>query len=113
MLTIRLKRTGRINQPFFRVVVAEKSRSVAGKYIETVGSFNPRNKQKSLILHTERIAYWVAQGAKTSPTVHNMFVDAGVVKGGKIKATRAHKEAKEESGASKPVAKKEGATQKA
>jgi small subunit ribosomal protein S16 len=83
MLKIRMQRTGRINQPSFRIVVTEHTASPkAGKYVERVGFYNPRSKEKNLM--EERIKYWMSVGAQPSGTVHNMLVSAGIVKGKKI-----------------------------
>ena len=83
MLKIRMQRTGRINQPSFRIVVTEHTASPkAGKYVERVGFYNPRSKEKSLM--EERIKYWMSVGAQPSGTVHNMLVTAGIMKGKKI-----------------------------
>lgn len=83
MLKIRLQRIGRINQPAFRVVVTEHTRSPkAGKFVEQVGIYNPRSKER--VLKEDRIKYWLSVGAQASGTVHNMLVSKGVVKGKKI-----------------------------
>ncbi len=83
MLVIRLQRTGRINDPAFRVVVCEHTIGPkAGKYLEKLGSYNPKTKHR--VLDQERIAYWMSQGAKPSETMHNMLVSVGVLKKPKI-----------------------------
>ncbi len=83
MLSIRLQRTGRTNDPHFRVVVGEHTMAPsAGSYLEKLGSYNPKTKER--ILDTERIEHWMKMGAKLSPTMHNMLVSAGVLKKPKI-----------------------------
>ena len=83
MLKIRLQRTGRINDPSFRIIVVEHTESTkTGNFVERVGTYNPKTKEKNLI--AERIVYWISKGAKASATVHNMLVSAGIVKGKKI-----------------------------
>ena len=78
-----MQRTGRINQPSFRVVVTEHTASPkAGKYVERVGFYNPRSKELSL--NEDRIKYWLSVGAQPSGTVHNMFVNSGILKGKKV-----------------------------
>lgn len=96
MLTIRLKRMGRRNKPFYRIVVMEAQRSTQGAYIETVGHFNPKQKFDSLVLKSDRISYWISQGAQVSPTVHNFLVDKDVIKGPKKKASRMSKKSKKQ-----------------
>lgn len=106
MLKIRLKRTGRTRQPFYRIVVAEASRSPQSSCIEIVGSFNPRDKKGSLVLKAERIKYWLSQGAKATGVAHNMLVTAGIVTGRKKKVTKIAKKKKEGEETSKVKPKK-------
>ena len=87
MTIIRLTRVGRRNQPFFRVVVTEKSRSTKSKVLEIVGSFNPRDRTKSLVLKKERILYWISKGSQVSDTVHNLLISGGVLTGSKRRVT--------------------------
>ncbi len=83
MLKIRMQRTGRINQPSFRIVVTEHTAGPkAGKYVERVGFYNPRSKERTLV--EDRIKYWMSVGAKPSGTVHNMLVSAGVLNAKKV-----------------------------
>lgn len=93
MLTIRLQRTGKKNQPYFRVVLIEHSHKVGGVYKEVLGFRNPRTKEISL--KKDRIHYWLSHGVKASPTVHNLFVSHGVVEGPKVKAWRPKKKSSE------------------
>lgn len=90
MLKIRMQRIGRINQPSYRIVVIEHARSTkAGKFVERVGSYDP--KTKSRVLETERVKYWLSVGAQPSATVHNMLVSLGVLNTKKINVLPAYK----------------------
>ena len=83
MLTIRLQRVGRANDPNFRVVVVESKRAPrSGSFLEVLGSYNPRGKS-TIQLKEDRIRHWLAQGAQTSATMHNLLVDAHIVTGKK------------------------------
>jgi small subunit ribosomal protein S16 len=83
MLVIRLFRTGKKNQPFFKIVVVDKRKSsTKGPYIEKVGFYNPLTKQK--LLKQERIKYWLSVGAKPSATVHNLLISQKIIEGKKI-----------------------------
>jgi ribosomal protein S16 len=77
-------------------VVAKAQCAPSGKFVETLGHFNPRNKKDTLSLKKERISYWLSQGAKASPIVHNLLVDQDITTGPKKKATRARSEKKNE-----------------
>lgn len=83
MLKIRLQRTGRINDPSFRIIVVEHTESTkTGNVVERVGTYNPKTKEKNII--ADRIVYWISKGAKASGTVHNMLVTAGIIQGKKV-----------------------------
>jgi len=78
-----MQRSGRINQPSFRIVVTEHTSSPkAGKYVERVGFYNPQSKERTLL--EDRIKYWMSVGAKPSGTVHNMLVSVGLLNAKKI-----------------------------
>jgi len=83
MLTIRLSRIGKRNQPSFKIVVTDKrNSSTRGRFVEQVGTLNPRTKEKTL--KADRIKYWLSVGAKPSPSVHNLFVSEKIIEGKKI-----------------------------
>ena len=83
MLKIRMQRVGRINMPAYRVVVTEHTQGPkAGKFVEKVGSYNPKTKER--VLNADRIKYWMSVGAKPSDTVHNMLITAGIQSGKKV-----------------------------
>lgn len=91
MLKIRMQRTGRINMPSYRIVVTEHTASPqAGKYVERVGSYDPKSNQRTLV--EDRIKYWMSVGAKPSDTVHNMLVSAGILNAKKINVLPSYKE---------------------
>lgn len=83
MLIIRLTRVGRKNNPSFRVVLTEKQNPVKGKFIELLGHYNTRLKTRAF--KKERILYWLKQGVKCSPAVHNLLVEAKIIQGPKVK----------------------------
>jgi len=83
MLTVRLQRVGRKNDPSFRMVVIDSKRGVkSANYIEMVGSYNPR--QKSVDVKADRVKHWIAQGAKPTDTVHNILINEKVIEGKKV-----------------------------
>jgi small subunit ribosomal protein S16 len=90
MLKIRMQRVGRINQPSYRIVVTEHTASPkAGKFVEKLGTYNPRTKARTL--DESRVKYWLSVGAQPSATMHNMLIGAGVVSGKKINVLPAYK----------------------
>ena len=88
MTVFRLSRTGKKKQPYFRIVVQDKNRDPWSPAIEIVGTVNPRLEKKDAVLNKERIEYWLSKGTQPSPTVHNLFVDLGIIKADKVKHTR-------------------------
>lgn len=73
MLIIRLQRTGKRGQAYFRVVILEHTSRPQGKYLELLGSYNPH--QKEFKVKKDRIEYWISKGAQVSPTVNNLLVN--------------------------------------
>lgn len=83
MLKIRLQRIGRKNDPAFRVVLTDSKNSAkSGKFLEIVGTYNPRTKEKNF--KGDRIKYWMEKGAKLSDTMHNFLIDQKIILGKKI-----------------------------
>lgn len=83
MLTIRLTRVGKKNDPSFRVIVVESKRKPQpGNYLEMVGSYDPRTDR--IDLKADRIKHWLSMGATTSETVHNLLVSNKVIDAKKI-----------------------------
>jgi len=83
MLKIRFFRTGRKNQPFYRIVVTDsRNAPQGGKFIEKVGFFNPFTKEQEL--NEERIKYWLSSGAQPTDRVHNMLIEAKIIVGSKV-----------------------------
>lgn len=75
MVSIRLARGGSKKRPFYHVVVSDSRSPRDGRYIERVGFFNPkaRGQDEELRLDTDRIDYWVSQGAQPSERVASLI----------------------------------------
>jgi small subunit ribosomal protein S16 len=67
MLVIRLARTGRTKYPTYRIVAAESARAATGKFVAQLGHYNPHTKE--LVLKTDEILGYLANGAQPSNTV--------------------------------------------
>jgi small subunit ribosomal protein S16 len=81
MLIIRYRRAGKRNNPHYKIVVAEKSSPIKGKFVELLGSYNPHNKEVSL--KENKIREWIRKGAQCSDSVHNLLVSKGIIKDAK------------------------------
>jgi small subunit ribosomal protein S16 len=95
MLIIRLQRTGKKNQADFRIVLAQKTASAAKKFVEVLGSYNPR-KKAFVVKNEERLKYWLAQHVELSPTMHNLLVSNKLLDAKKVKAFSTPKKNAEE-----------------
>ena len=112
MLKIRLQRVGRTHEPSFRLVLTDSQNSTkSGRFKEILGSYDPRKSNDSL--DTERIKYWLSNGATPTDTVHNLLIKHRIVNAKKInvsakskKAPVVKEEAKEEEKAT-PVVEEE------
>ncbi|MFA5355498.1 MAG: 30S ribosomal protein S16 [Candidatus Paceibacterota bacterium] len=103
MLVIRFFRTGKINQPSFKIVVTEKTNSsTRGRFVEQLGTYNPTTKEKTL--NAERAKYWIGVGAQPSETVHNLFVSEKIIEGKKVDLHKKSKKAAEAKPAEAPIA---------
>ena len=72
MLKLRLSRGGTKKRPVYKIVVAESKFARDGRFIEKLGFFNPllpKEKKERIGLESERIKYWLSQGAQPTPRV--------------------------------------------
>ncbi|VVM08228.1 30S ribosomal protein S16 [Methylacidimicrobium tartarophylax] len=68
-VAVRLRREGRRNRPFFRIVVADRRAARDGKFLEAVGTYDPVLKEGGVHVKLDRIEFWTKQGAQLSETV--------------------------------------------
>lgn len=75
MVVIRLARGGAKKRPFYHIVVADKQRSLTGRFIERIGFYNPiaAGKEVRIKLDTERAEHWIAKGAQASDRVKGLL----------------------------------------
>ena len=74
---IRMKRVGAKNDPVFRIVVADQRSPRDGKFIEELGTYQPRKKGTNFTLDLDRAKYWLSKGAQPSETVASFIKKAG------------------------------------
>jgi small subunit ribosomal protein S16 len=83
MLKIRLQRTGRKNDPHFRLIVTESTlKAKTSQFTEIVGTYNV--KAGIFEAKADRVKHWISVGAQVTPTAHNLLVTKGVIEGKKI-----------------------------
>ena len=73
---IRMKRVGAKNAPVFRIVVADGRSPRDGKFIEEIGTYQPRKKGENFKLDLDRVKYWLSKGAQPSDTVASFLKKA-------------------------------------
>ncbi len=79
MVRIRLRRIGAKKQPSYRLVAAEKESPRDGRFLETLGHYNPRTKPATIELQEDRIFYWLSVGAQPSESVMSLFRTMGTM----------------------------------
>ncbi|MFH1982038.1 MAG: 30S ribosomal protein S16 [Pseudomonadota bacterium] len=70
---IRLARHGAKKKPFYRIVVADSESPRDGRFIETVGTYDPVQHPHTVEIKQDRLSYWLSQGAKPTDTVRNLI----------------------------------------
>ena len=78
MLKIRLQRSGRKKRPNYRIVVAEHSAPIQGRYVDMLGTFDPLIDKHGLVVDTDKIEEWIKKGAKPTNTVARLLKGQGV-----------------------------------
>jgi len=76
---IRLHRMGRKKLPFYRIVATDSRSRRDGKYLDKIGSYNPRVEPVEVVIDKEKALKWLKVGAKPSDTVRNLFSKQGIL----------------------------------
>jgi len=72
-VSIRLRREGAKNRPYYKVVVADSRSPRDGKFIEILGTYDPKKPDHNSTLKLDRIDHWISQGAQPSDTVRSLI----------------------------------------
>ncbi len=70
---VRLTRVGSKKNPIWRVVVADQRSPRDGRFIETIGHYNPQTEPSTILIDEERFQHWVARGAQPTGTVKQLM----------------------------------------
>lgn len=76
---IRLRRVGRKKVPLYRIVVAERTDPRDGRFIDVVGTYDPKAKGQQVTLDADKAKKWLARGATPTETVESLLKKAGVI----------------------------------
>ena len=72
-VSIRLRREGAKNRPYYKIVVADSRSPRDGKFIELIGTYDPKKPDHNSTLKLDRIDHWISQGAQPSDTVRSLI----------------------------------------
>ena len=77
---LRLKRMGRKKSPFYRIVAADSRMPRDGRFIEELGTYDPRQNPAEVTIKRENVLAWLGNGAQPSDTVKNILSREGIIK---------------------------------
>ena len=89
MIKLRLRRMGSKKRPTYRIVAADSRSPRDGRFIETIGFYDPLTKPSTVKLNEDRATYWLSVGAQPSDTVRDMLRRAGLVGDDPVRMARA------------------------
>lgn len=78
MVKIRLRRMGKKGQPSYRIVVADSRSPRDGRFIETLGHYNPLTDPETVSLDKERALYWLGSGAQPTEATERLLKQQGI-----------------------------------
>jgi small subunit ribosomal protein S16 len=76
---LRLQRLGKKKQPFYRIVAADSRSPRDGKFIEVVGTYNPRTNPPEVLIKEDKAIKWLKNGAQPTDTVRSLFRKEGIL----------------------------------
>ena len=76
---LRLKRMGSKQKPFYRIVAADARFPRDGRFIETVGTYDPIKGNDKVTIDEEKALRWLKNGAQPTDTVRNILSNAGIM----------------------------------
>ena len=76
---IRLKRMGKKKAPYYRIIVADSRSPRDGRFIATVGTYNPLENPAKITINEEEILDWLSKGAQPTDTVRNILSKEGIM----------------------------------
>jgi len=79
MVTLRLRRMGTKHKPFFRIVAVDSRLKRDGKYLESLGYYDPKTNPFTFRVDTEKAIKWLGFGAQPSETVRSLFKKTGIL----------------------------------
>ena len=78
MVKIRLQRQGKKRAPFYHIVVADSRSPRDGRFIETIGTYDPIKGEDNVKIDEEKAIKWLSNGAQPTDTVKNLLSQKGI-----------------------------------
>jgi len=75
---IRLRRVGKTKAPTYRVIVADSRSPRNGRFIESIGHYDPRSEPARLVVNADRARHWIKSGARPTATARSLLVRSGI-----------------------------------
>ena len=72
-VSIRLRREGALNRPYYKIVVADSRSPRDGRFIEIIGTYDPKKPGHNSTIKLDRAEYWISNGAQPSDTVRSLI----------------------------------------
>jgi small subunit ribosomal protein S16 len=76
---LRLKRGGSKQRPFYRIVAADSRCARDGRFIDSIGTYNPIPAEYEVSIDEEKAMYWLSNGAQPTDTVRNLLSEKGIM----------------------------------
>ena len=76
---LRLKRGGSKQRPFYRIVAADARSPRDGRFIDSIGTYNPIPAEYEVNIDEEKAMYWLSNGAQPTDTVRNLLSEKGIM----------------------------------
>lgn len=80
MVKIRFRRVGKNKQPYYRIVVTDSRSPRGGRFIETIGHYNPRTEPATVVVKEDKLHEWIRNGAQASESLMKVLVSCGIMK---------------------------------
>jgi small subunit ribosomal protein S16 len=78
--SMRLMRYGGKKSPFYRIVISDRRSSRDGRFIEQIGTYDPKKDPVEVRFKEEKAIQWLRKGAQPTPTVRQLLIRSGISK---------------------------------
>jgi len=79
-VTMRLMRFGGKKSPYYRIVISDRRSPRDGRFIEQIGTYDPKKDPVEVRFKEEKAIQWLRKGAQPTPTVRQLLIQSGIQK---------------------------------